>query len=182
MTLAEKYKTEIIPSLKKQFGHKNIFEVPMMKKVTVNIGLNVNQTGKDGKLQELAESAIRRITGQNPVKKMAKKSISGFKVRKGQIVGLMVTLRGKRMYDFIEKLVNITLPRIRDFRGLEKKSLDQVGNLSIGFKEHIVFPEINLNEIEKIIGLEVVITIKAKTRDESFELLKALGFPFNSDK
>ncbi len=180
MILAEKYKTEIIPSLKKQFGHKNIFEVPMMKKVTVNIGLNVNQTGKDGKLQELAESAIRRITGQNPVKKMAKKSISGFKVRKGQIVGLMVTLRGKRMYDFIEKLVNITLPRIRDFRGLEKKSLDQVGNLSIGFKEHIVFPEINLNEIEKIIGLEVVITIKAKTRDESFALLKALGFPFGN--
>lgn len=182
MTLAEKYKTEIISSLKKQFGHKNIFEAPKMQKVTVNIGLNVNQTGKDGKLQELAESAIRRITGQNPVKKMAKKSISGFKVRKGQIVGLMVTLRGKRMYDFIEKLVNITLPRIRDFRGLEKKSLDQVGNLSIGFKEHIVFPEINLNEIEKIIGLEVVITIKAKTRDESFELLKALGFPFNSYK
>lgn len=178
MRLKEKYIKQIIPEMKKRFGFKNDLSAPKIQKVTVNVGLNINQAGKDSKLQELAEDVLTRITGQKPAKRIAKKSISGFKLRQGQLVGLMVTLRGQRMYDFIEKLINITLPRVRDFRGLDKKSLDKSGNLSIGFKEHIVFPEVNINEIERVCGLGIVITVKGKNKEENFGLLKLIGFPF----
>jgi len=167
-----------MPKMKKKFGYKNDLAVPKIEKVVINVGLNVDQTSKDPKFQEIVEKTLRQISGQEPAKKLAKKSISGFKIREGQLVGLTVILRGQRMYDFIEKLINITLPRTRDFRGLEKKSLDKNGNLNIGFKEHTVFPEIDPNEVEKTHGLEVVIVTTAKDREESLELFKLLGFLF----
>jgi len=119
-----------------------------------------------------------RITGQKPVRTLAKKSISNFKIRKGSVVGMMVTLRGKKMYDFVSKLINISLPRIRDFRGLESKAVDAGGNLNIGFKEHVAFPEIKSDEVERIHGLQVTVVTSAKTKEEGLELLKLLGFPF----
>lgn len=182
MNLKEKYIKQAIPHLKKKFGYKNDLAAPKIKKVTINIGLNIDKTSHDSKFQEMAARLLTQISGQKPVLKYAKKSISSFKIRKGQIVGLMVTLRGARMYDFVEKLINITLPRTRDFRGLEKKSLDKTGNLSIGFKEHLVFPEVNPNEVEKIYSLEAVITNSSKNREEGFELLKSMGFPFKEQK
>lgn len=175
----EKYIKEVIPVMKEKFGYKNILAIPKIEKVVVNIG-----TGKglqDAKFNEVAEATLLRITGQKPVKNVAKKSISNFKIRAGLIVGMMTTLRGKRMYDFLDKLVNITLPRVRDFRGLELKSVDQNGNLNIGFKEHIAFPEIKSDEVEKIHGLQVTVVTNAKTRAEGLEIFSLLGFPFKKD-
>lgn len=174
--LQEKYKKEIIPELKKNFGYKNIIIAPRLEKIIVNIGLN--QANKDANFSENVEASLRRITGQAPVKTLAKKSISGLKVRAGMVVGMKITLRGKRMYDFFDKLVNVTLPRVRDFRGISESCLDGKGNLSIGFKEHIVFPEISSDEIERIHGLEVVINTTAETNKEGKTLLMLLGMPF----
>lgn len=173
--LLEKYKKEVIPFLKQKFGYKNDLAVPKLEKVVINVGLNKNQ---DEKFREVAISTLKRITGQQPVETLAKKSISAFKIRKGMVVGVMVTLRGKRMYDFIDKLISITLPRVRDFHGLTPDSLDQGGNLTIGFKEHISFPEIRTDEVEKIHGLEICLVSTAKTKEEGLELLRGLGFPF----
>ena len=178
MRLKEKYIKQIIPEMKKNFGYKNSLAVPKVEKVVVNAGLNINKTAKNPKYRETIENVLTRITGQKPVERLAKKSISGFKIRQGQLVGLAVTLRKQRMYDFMERLINITLPRIRDFRGLEKKNLDKEGNFNLGFKEHIVFPEISPNEIEEICGLEIVVVTNTKDREKSFQLLKLLGFPF----
>ncbi|MFA5021631.1 MAG: 50S ribosomal protein L5 [Patescibacteria group bacterium] len=175
--LQEQYQKKIIPALKEKFSYKNNLAVPRVEKVVINIG--TGQGLRDAKFNEVAENTLLRITGQRPVKTAAKKSISNFKIREGLIVGMMVTLRGKRMYDFLDKLVNVTLPRVRDFRGLDAKNVDQKGNLNLGFREHISFPEIKSDEIEKVHGLQISVVTTAKTREEGLELLKYLGFPFS---
>lgn len=176
MKLQELYKKEIAPKMKEKFGYKNDLAIPKLNKVVINVG--VGRFSKDKAHIDNVISSLSRITGQKPVLSKAKKSISAFKVRQGNIAGVMVTLRGKRMCDFIEKLINITLPRIRDFRGIEKRGVDSQGNLSVGFREHLAFPEIKADEVEKIHGLEVNISTTAKTREEGLELFKLMGFPF----
>lgn len=176
MRLQELYKKEIAPKMKEKFGYKNNSAIPKLNKLVVNVG--VGRFSKDKPYIDNVVSSLSRITGQKPVLSKAKKSISAFKVRQGNIIGVMVTLRGKRMYDFTEKLVNITLPRIRDFRGIDEKTVDNKGNLTIGLREHLAFPEIRADEVEKIHGLEVCISTTAETREEGLELFKLLGFPF----
>src|SRR3989344_6813372 len=176
MNLKEKYQKVVIPALKEKFGYKNNLAIPRIDKVVVNVG--TGQGLKDAKFNEVVAATLERITGQRPIRVAAKKSISNFKIRAGLVVGMMVTLRGKRMYDFVEKLINITLPRIRDFRGLETKMVDPNGNLNIGFREHIAFPEIRSDEVEKIHGLQVSVVTDAKSHDIGLELFKLLGFPF----
>lgn len=178
--LIKKYREEIAPALKEELGLKNSLAVPRLVKVVVSIG--TGQGLRDPRFNEVVEDTLIRITGQKPVKTEAKKSIATFKVRQGMKVGLKVTLRGKRMYDFVDKLVNVSLPRIRDFRGLESKLMDGKGNLSIGFKEHLAFPEIKSDEVEKIHGLEVTIVTTAKNDKEGLSLFKRLGFPIREDK
>lgn len=174
--LKEKFQKEVIPIMKEMFSYKNDLAVPKLEKVVVNVG--VGQGLKDARFNEVVENTLLRITGQKPIKAKAKKSISNFKIREGQAVGMKVSLRGNRMYDFLDKLINVTLPRVRDFRGLDFKSLDSNGNLNIGFSEHIAFPEIKSDEVEKIHGLEVAVVTTAKSKKESLALLKLLGFPF----
>ncbi|KKT81017.1 MAG: 50S ribosomal protein L5 [Candidatus Azambacteria bacterium GW2011_GWA1_44_9] len=168
-------KNKIIPALQKELGKKNIMALPKIDKVVINIGLG--RSLKDEKFLEIALRDISLITGQKPKTTLAKKSIANFKTRQGQVIGAMVTLRGGRMYDFISRLINIALPRTRDFRGLSAKSIDKNGNLTIGIKEHIVFPEISGEEIKNIFGFEVTIAVKAKSREEAVILYKAMGFP-----
>jgi len=180
MNLQESFKKKIVPELKKGFGFKNELQVPRLVKVVLNVGLGKGL--KDAAFIDNVESTLQRITGQKPLKTKAKKSISNFKIRQGMVIGLKVTLRGKRMYDFVEKLIMATLPRVRDFRGLTLKNLDKKGNLNIGFKEHLAFPEIKADEIEKVHGLEIAIVTTAKTREEGQALFTALGFPFKETK
>lgn len=162
--------------MKEKFGYQNNLAVPKLTKVSVNVGINARNT--DSAYQDSVEKNITRITGQKPVRTKAKKAISSFKVREGMVVGVKVTLRGQRMYDFLDKLVNISLPRVRDFRGLNSKIVNDHGKLTIGFKEYNVFPEIKMDEIEKSHGLEVTIDNTANTREEGLELFQLLGFPF----
>lgn len=176
MRLKEIYKKEILPKMKEKFGYKNDLAVPRLIKTTINVG--VGKYSKDKAYIEAVLKNLTAITGQKPVLTKARKSISSFKVREGMTVGAKVTLRGERMYDFIEKLVNITFPRVRDFRGIDKKIIDGTGNLSIGFKEHLAFCEIKADEVDNIHGLEINISITAKTKDEGFEFFQLLGFPF----
>lgn len=176
MNIKEIYKKEAIPALKEQFGYTNINAVPKIEKISVNVGLGNNF--KDSKYLETVEEVLTRITGQRPVKNRARLSISNFKIREGNIIGMSVTLRGKRMEDFLTKLLAITLPRVRDFQGLNPKGVDKQGNLSIGFKEHLAFPEINPDEVETVHGLEVTIATSAKTKEEGYALFEKLGFPF----
>jgi len=173
--LQEKYNKLVIKAMKEKFGYKNSLAVPKIIKVVVNIGCG--RALKDPKFLEVAENTLKRISGQKSVKTKAKKSISAFKIRQSSIVGMVVTLRGKRMLDFVDKLINVTLPRVRDFRGLDQKSVDQQGNLTIGFSEHMAFPEIKSDEVEKIHGLEITVVTTAKTKEEGIELFKLLGFP-----
>ncbi len=179
MRLQEKYKKEIIPKLMEKFGYKNKMAVPGVKKITVNVG--VGRFSKDKAHLEIAEETLKKITSQSPVATKAKKSIAAFKTREGMVVGFAVTLRGKRMYDFMEKLIDAVLPRVRDFRGLSLGAVDGQGNLNIGFKENIAFPEIKADEIEKIHGLEVSISTSSKSKEEGMELLRLMGFPFKRD-
>lgn len=174
--LREKYLNEVIPEMKKIFGYKNDLAVPCLETIKINVG--VGQALRDDKFIEATKNNLMRISGQRPVFTRAKKSVSAFKIRKGMIVGEMVTLRGDRMYQFADKLINVTLPRVRDFRGLERKGFSKGRSFTIGFKEHIVFPEIKADEVEKLHGLEVTIVTTAKSEKEAFELLKLLGFPF----
>ena len=146
-------------------------------KVIVHVGTGAGV--KDAKFLETAEATLRRITGQVPVKTIAKKSIANFKIREGMVVGLKVTLRGRRMEDFLTKLINVALPRVRDFRGISPKVVDRTGNAAIGFKEHLVFPEIRTDEVERVHGLEVIIDTTATTQAEGVALLRHLGFPFH---
>jgi len=176
MRLQELYKKKIIPEIKKKFGYKNDLAVPKLDKVVVNVGF-----GRHTKEKQYIDNIINsltRITGQKPVLTKAKKSISAFKVREGSVIGAMATLRGKRMYDFVEKLVHVSFPRVRDFRGISEKGIDKQGNLSIGFKEHLAFPEIKADEVDRIHGLEVCVSTTAKNREEGLELLRLMGFPF----
>lgn len=174
--LKQKYIQKVIPALKEKFGYKNNLAVPKLEKVTLNVGIPLAK--RDDKFLELVERTLTRISGQKPVFTRAKKAISAFKIREGDIVGAKVTLRGKRMYDFVDKLINITLPRVRDFRGIKPSAVDKEGNLNLGFKEHVAFAEINPSEVEMIHGLEVAVTTTAKSYEEGFELLRSLGFPF----
>ncbi len=174
--LQKKYQDEIIPVMKKAFGYINPLSVPHLQKVTVNVG--AGQGLQDDKFIDMVIDTLRRITGQRPVKTKAKKSISAFKIREGMTVGASVTLRGAYMYYFVDKLINIALPRVRDFRGINPTSVDKNGNLTIGFKEHIVFPEIEHDAVERVHGLEATIITTATTAKEGRVLLAKLGIPF----
>lgn len=174
--LYKKYQEEITPKLMAKFGYKNKMAVPKIEKVSLNVGINSRNT--DGGYNEAVENTLIRITGQKPIKTKAKKAISAFKVRENMVVGMKVTLRGQRMYDFLDKLINISIPRIRDFRGLNITAVDGQGNLNLGFKEHNVFPEIRSDEIERIHGLEISIATTAKNRAEGLALFELLGFVF----
>lgn len=176
MTLIEHYKKDVIPAMVAKFGYKNPAAVPKLKKVTINVGLSHGI--KEPKFIDIAQDTVRAITGQQPQKTLAKKSISNFKIRKGMTVGMAVTLRGARMYDFMEKLIRVTFPRVRDFRGVSPSSFDGRGNYTVGFKENIAFPEIRPDEVERLHGLEVTIVTGASSREEGLALLRALGFPF----
>ena len=176
MNIKEKYKKIVIPGLREKFKYTNDLAVPRIVKVTLNIGLG--KSLKDEKLVGVAVDVLTRISGQKPMLTKAKKSISAFKIRAGMVVGSMVTLRGKRMYNFLEKLLNIALPRVRDFQGILEKSVDQGGNLTIGFREQIVFPEIHSDEVDHLIGLEVIITTTAGSAEVGRELFRLLGIPF----
>lgn len=179
MSLKERYIKEIAPALQKRVGEKNVNAVPKPVSVTVSVGIAPSKH-KDGKMMETAKDVLTRITGQLPVETLAKKSISNFKTRSGQVLGLKVTLRGKRMWDFMEKLVDFTFPRVRDFRGIKRSSVDRGGNLSCGFTEHLAFPEIHTDEIERIHGLEVTISTNAKNMESGIALFESLGFPFKN--
>jgi large subunit ribosomal protein L5 len=174
--LQEKYWTEVVPQLKTKLGYSNIMEVPRLEKIVISIGLG--EATQDPKALEAAEKSLATISGQHPVTTRAKRSISAFKLRAGMPIGMMVTLRGKRMYDFFDKLVNVVLPRFRDFRGVPRDSFDGRGNYSLGIKEQIVFPEIEYDKVDKIRGLEVTIVTTAKKDDEARELLELMGMPF----
>lgn len=174
--LEEKYLTEVAPQLKSRLGYNNIMQVPKLEKIVLNIGLG--EATQDPKALEAAEKNIATISGQHPVTTRAKKSISAFKLRAGMPIGMMVTLRGKRMYDFFDKLVNVVLPRFRDFRGVSRDSFDSRGNYSLGIREQIVFPEIDYDKVDKIRGFEVTIVTTAKNDDEARDLLELMGMPF----
>lgn len=174
--LTQQYKETVVPALMKQFAFANPHQVPKVTKVTLNIGLG--RVSKDPAFIETAEASLTAISGQKPVRNKAKKSIAGFKIRQGMVVGMSVTLRKARMYDFLEKLVSMTLPRVRDFRGIDKKYVDHHGNMSIGFRENAAFPEIRSDEFERLHGLEVTITTTAANKEEGLALFTGLGFPF----
>jgi large subunit ribosomal protein L5 len=174
--LQQTYRSEVVPQLREKLGEKNPNALPRLEKVILNAGLS--KSIQDPAYTEKAVAVLSRITGQQPVKTTAKKSISNFKIRKGMVVGAKVTLRGDRMYDFLDKLVNIALPRVRDFRGIPRNAFDGKGNYSLGFREHMVFPEISSDEIENIIGLEVNVVTNAGTDARGRMLLELLGFPF----
>ena len=174
--LKELYYKEIQPALKEQLGFKNTFQGPKVLKVVINMGLGLD--GADAKIMKSTEEDLGKITGQKPTVTKFKKSVANFKTRKGTNAGLKVTLRGNKMYEFIDRLVNIALPRIKDFRGLSPKGFDKFGNYTFGIKEHIIFPEVNFDRIDKIRGLDVVIVISSMNVDHSFALLEKLNFPF----
>jgi large subunit ribosomal protein L5 len=171
-----KYKKEIIPHMMKKFGYKNVHQVPKLTKISLNMG--VGDAKQDMKLLENAMNDLSAISGQKPAITRAKKSISNFKLRTGMPVGCKVTLRRKKMYEFLDRLISIAIPRIRDFRGLSDTSFDGRGNYSVGIKEQIVFPEINMDKIDRIRGLDITITTDAKSDEEAFELLNSFGMPF----
>jgi len=180
MKIKEQYKKEVVPKMKEDFGYKNTMAVPRMEKATLNIGLGPGI--KEQGYKEAAEQTLMKITGQKPVFTKARKSIASFKIREGMEIGAKVTLRGDRMYDFVEKLVNIALPRVRDFRGINDSTVDKNGNISIGLTESQAFPEVKPEEIDIILPLEITITTTAKTREEGLALFKNLGFPFKNNK
>lgn len=174
--LKKRYEEEIVPQMMKERGYSNPMRVPKLEKIVLNIGLG--EAINNARALEAASSDLATISGQRPVPRKAKKSISGFRVRKGQTVGLMVTLRRNRMYDFFDRLVNIALPRIRDFSGVSRYAFDGRGNYSLGIREQIIFPEINYDEIDRIRGLQVSIVTTARDDDESRRLLELMGMPF----
>ena len=173
--LQKKFKKEVALEMKKKFGYKSIMAVPHLEKVSINVGLSKAVTNPD--FAEDVIKDIRQITGQMPVKTKARQAIAGFKIREGQTVGVSVTLRGKRMWDFVERLVGATIPRIRDFQGIEKKNFDNQGNLNFPIREQLVFPEISNDDVQTIFGLQVNVKNTAKNKEEGTALLKLLGFP-----
>ena len=174
--LKEKYLTEVVPQLKARLGYDNVMQLPALEKIVLSIGLG--EAIQEAKALETAQKDLATISGQHPVTTRAKKSISAFKLRAGVPIGMMVTLRGRRMYDFFDKLVNVVLPRFRDFRGVSRDSFDGRGSYSLGIKEQIVFPEIDYDKVEKIRGLEVTIVTSAKNDDEARTLMELMGMPF----
>ena len=175
--MKEKYIKEVIPKIKEQFGYKNNLAVPRITKVVINTGFN--PAVKDENTRKEIARDLALITGQKPVPCSAKRAEAAFKTRKGMIIGLMVTLRGQRMYDFLSRLINIALPRSRDFHGLSEKNIDQAGNFNIGIKEQIVFPEISAESTKNIFGLEIAVVTTAKKHKEGLILFKLLGFPIH---
>lgn len=176
--LRERYREDIVPALQRELGYANIYQVPKLEKIVVNVGLG--EAIANGRALEAATSDLATITGQQPVVTRAKKSIAAFKLRAGMPIGAMVTLRGERMYEFLDRLVSVALPRIRDFRGVSPNSFDGRGNYTLGLREQLMFPEIDYDRIDKIRGLEISIVTTAKTDDEGRRLLALLGMPFAS--
>ncbi len=174
--LKEIYNKNIVPSLQTKFGYKNINMGPKIEKIVINMGLGLD--GNDAKILKSCENDLSLLTGQKPVATKFKKSISNFKTRKGTTAGLKVSLRKDKMYEFLDRLVNIALPRIKDFRGLTPKGFDKKGNYTFGVKEHIIFPEVNFDKVEKIRGLDITVVIKSQKVEHSYELLKQFNFPF----
>ena len=174
--LEEKYKTQVVPSLMSKHNYSTVMLVPKLEKIVVNMG--VGDAVANSKMLEAAVADLEKITGQKPIETAAKKSISTFKLREGNKIGCKVTLRGDKMYTFLDKLISISLPRVRDFRGLSPKSFDGRGNYTIGIKEQLIFPEIKFDEVIKVRGMDIVIVTTAKTNEESLDLLTELGVPF----
>lgn len=178
--LLEKYRNEILPNLMKEFEYDTVMQAPKIEKITLNMGLG--EAIADKKVLEAAMNDMKLISGQQPIVTKARKSIAGFKVREGWPIGCKVTLRSQRMYEFLDRLISIAIPRIRDFRGLKAKAFDGRGNYSMGVQEQIIFPEIDYDKIDKIRGLDIVITTSANTDKEARALLKAFSFPIKDDK
>ena len=175
-SLKELYNKEIVPSLMKEFGYKSVMQVPRLEKIVINMG--VGDAAHDSKYIEAAIKDLEAITGQKAIKTTAKKSIAGFKLREGTVIGAKVTLRNENMYTFMEKLIKVALPRVRDFKGLSKNSFDGFGNYTLGIKEQLIFPEIEYDNVLKIRGMDVVFVTTAKTNNEGLSLLNAFGVPF----
>ena len=176
--LREHYTKAVVPALSKEFGYKNVMAVPKLDKISINIGLG--EATQNAKLMDGAVNELGQIAGQKPVVTKARRSIAAFKLRENMSIGCMVTLRGDRMYEFFDRLVNVALPRVRDFRGVSSKSFDGRGNYTIGLKDQLIFPEIDYNKVEKIKGMNISITTTARTDQEGLALLKHLGMPFRS--
>lgn len=176
--LKDKYLREVVPGLKSKFGYSNVMQIPEVKKVVINMG--VGDATTDAKAIDAALSDLTAISGQKPIVTKAKKSIAAFKIRAGVPIGCKVTLRGERMYYFLDKLFNIALPRIRDFRGVSTKAFDGRGNYTLGIREQLIFPEINIDKIDKVRGMDIVIVTSAGSDEEAFELLKLMGMPFRA--
>ncbi|AKD03161.1 50S ribosomal protein L5 [Pontibacter korlensis] len=178
--LKEKYQNEVVPALKEKFQYKNIMEVPKITKISINKGIGAAVADK--KLVDIGVDELTTITGQKAVPTIAKKSVSNFKLREGMPIGARVTLRGERMYEFLDRLLTVALPRVRDFRGVNDKGFDGRGNYTLGVKEQIIFPEISIDKIKAISGMDITFVTTAKTDEESYELLKAFGMPFANIK
>ncbi len=174
--LREKYNNEIIPSLKEEFHYENAMQIPKLEKIVINMG--VGDAAQNSKMLEAAIADLAIITGQKPVVTKAKKAIAGFKIRAGQGIGCKVTLRGENMYNFLDKLISIALPRVRDFRGVSKKAFDGKGNYTLGLNEQLIFSEIDFDKVVKVRGMDIVFVTTAKTNEEAFALLKGFGIPF----
>ena len=177
--LKEMYQNEIVPALTKKFGYKNIMQVPKLDKIVVNMG--VGEAKENAKLLESAMHDLEIITGQKPIMTTAKKSIANFKIREGMKIGCKVTLRGDRMYEFLDRLVNLALPRVRDFRGVNPNSFDGRGNYALGIREQLIFPEIEYDKIDKTRGMDIIIVTTAKTDEEARELLAQFSMPFSKN-
>ncbi|HXK40936.1 MAG TPA: 50S ribosomal protein L5 [Candidatus Paceibacterota bacterium] len=177
--LIKKYRKEVIPAMQKEFGIKNVMAVPKVDKVVINVG--IGKVLKDEKAVEKIVQDVTRLTGQKPVFRKAKRSIASFKIREGMNVGLSATLRGERMYDFIDRLVSIALPRSKDFRGIDTKNFDKNGNLNLGIKESSIFPEVTYETLKDIFSLEVTVATTARDQQKGIALLRSLGFPIRSD-
>ena len=174
--LRERYVKEIVPNMQKKFNYKSVMQVPKLDKIVINIGCG--DATHNSKLLDAACNDLLQITGQKPVVTKAKKSIAGFKIREGQAIGCKVTLRGERMYNFLDKLISVSLPRVRDFRGLSPKAFDGRGNYTLGIKEQTIFPEIVYDEVVKVRGMDIVFVTTAETNEEALDLLKGFGLPF----
>ncbi|MCG9900846.1 MAG: 50S ribosomal protein L5 [Sediminibacterium sp.] len=178
--LQDKYQKEVIPALMKKFAYKTIMQAPKLDKICINRG--VNGAVNDKKLVDIAIDELTNITGQKAVPTLSKKDISNFKLRKGMPIGARVTLRGEKMYEFLDRLVSVALPRVRDFKGISDKAFDGRGNYTLGVTEQIIFPEIDIDKVNKITGLDITFVTTAQTNEEAYELLKELGMPFKNTK
>ena len=177
--LKERYQKEVVPALQKEFGYKNVMAVPKIEKVVVNMGLG--EATSNAKLVDVGADELARITGQKPVTRRAKKSIAAFKVRKGMPIATMVTLRGERMWEFLDRLISVALPRVRDFRGVSPKGFDGRGNYTLGLKDQLLFPEIDYMKVDKARGMNISVVTTAKSDEESRKLLQLLGMPFRTN-